>query len=247
MNLVVDLGNSRTKWACYENRQLIRQGVCGSVSGEFNAVLKRSWGALPAPDQIVYCAVTTQALAAQLERIALALWRLRPRRLQVYKQALGLTCNYQEPTQLGADRWAAMVGAYARVSAPLCVIDCGTAVTVDAVSGNGQHQGGLIIPGCGLMHQVLGDYTSRIGKVTKGQHSLSTVDTQGAVSTGTHLAVCAFIDRAVQAYQKSMQCKLQVLLTGGDAPELLPQLQSTPELVPDLVLCGLLEFAESDE
>ena len=243
MNLLVDLGNSRIKWAWQHDQILNSMGSSATRSGEFKAQLKQAWSTQPKPRQVVYCAVADQVLVEQLESLVDELWQLQARRLIPELNAFGLTCHYHEPGQLGADRWAAMIGAYTQYQQALCVIDCGTAVTIDALSADGQHQGGLIIPGELLMRRVLGERTGRIGQVHDGSINLASVDTQGAVATGCVLAVAAFIDRAIESYQDIIAETLQIFITGGDAETLLPHLKSKPEMVPDLVFLGLAEFA----
>jgi len=244
MRLLVDVGNSRVKWACYDGQRLSRQSACDSDGADFESNLKSLWKALPAPEQVVYCAVAGQALAERLEALTTALWELRARRLVAGQPVLGLRCHYHQPGQLGADRWAAMIGAFTRIRGALCVIDCGTAVTVDALTADGRHQGGLIIPGLVLMRRALGDHTSGIGQVHDGGIDPASVDTRGAVSTGCVLAVAAFIDRAVRVYQDLISETMHIVLTGGDSSMVLPHLESEPEVIPELVLLGLAEYAE---
>ncbi len=244
MKLLIDLGNSAVKWAWYQDQKMQFKGSSATRSGDFKEQLKQAWSPQPKPSQVVFCAVADQALVEQLEESVDELWQLKAQRLIPQAHAFGLHCHYQQPSQLGADRWAAMIGAYTQYQSALCVVDCGTAVTIDALTGDGQHQGGLIIPGEMLMRRVLGERTGRIGQVHDGSINLASVDTQGAVTTGCVLAVAAFIDRAIGGYQDVIADALQIFITGGDAEKLLPHLKSKPQLIPDLVLLGLAEFAE---
>ena len=246
MNLLIDLGNSAIKWAWSQDHKLEFKGSSATPGGEFKEQLKQAWETQPKPSQVVYCAVADQAMVEQIEALVDELWQLKARRLIPQAHAFGLHCHYHQPRQLGADRWAAMIGAYTQNQHALCVVDCGTAVTIDALTADGQHQGGLIIPGEMLMRRVLGERTGGIGEVHDGNINLASVDTQGAVSTGCMLAVAAFIDRAIRSYQDVIADALQVYITGGDATKLLPHLKSKPQpqLKPDLVLLGLAEFAE---
>jgi len=244
MKLLVDVGNSRLKWACYDGQRLTAQGACDSIGADVEVNLKSHFKSLPVPNQVVYCAVAGQALAERLEALVAQLWQLRPRRLVSGQPILGLRCHYHQPSQLGADRWAAMIGAFTRIRGALCVIDCGTAVTVDALAADGRHQGGLIIPGLVLMRRALGDHTSGIGQVHEGGIDPASVDTRGAVNTGCVVAAAAFIDRALRLYQEMLPDAMQIVLTGGDAGIVMPHLESEPEVIPELVLLGLAEYAE---
>jgi len=244
MKLLVDIGNSRLKWACYDGQHFSRQGACDCAGVDFEINLKSLWKTLPAPEQVVYCTVAGQAPAERLEALVLDLWQAGTRRLTAGQQILGLRCHYDQPSQMGADRWAAMIGAFSRIRGALCVVDCGTAVTVDALAADGRHHGGMIIPGMALMRRALGEHTGGIGQVNEGRYQPASVDTRGAVSTGCVLAVAAFIDRAVRVYQDLLPEAMHIVVTGGDAGTLLPHLESKPEVIPDLVLLGLAEFAE---
>ena len=156
---------------------------------------------------------------------------------------------YVEPQRLGSDRWAALIGAHAAVSGPLCVVDCGSAVTLDALDVKGQHLGGLIIPGLDMMRGALINNTSGIHEqaLARGEGEVSVLarDTQGAVTGGVLYTLIAVIDRVTADLAADLQSPLTRVITGGDAERLLPLLAGPYRHEPELVLQGLAIVAES--
>ena len=82
-------------------------------------------------------------------------WDLQPEYIRVTKRACGVTNAYDVAADLGVDRWAALVGAHQGSSGPVCIVDCGTAITIDALSPAGEHLGGLIMPGITMLAELL--------------------------------------------------------------------------------------------
>ena len=119
------------------------------------------------------------------------------------------------------------------------VVDAGTAITVDALSSEGVHIGGVILPGVRLMRRALGEGTARIGSVGGGEVSLATHNTAGAVATGTVLGAAAAVDRVVADYVARLEPTPRLLLTGGESSLITSACDTEFEIVPDLVLRGL--------
>jgi type III pantothenate kinase len=141
------------------------------------------------------------------------------------------------------DRWLAMLAAWNLLRGPVCVIDCGTALTVDALDANGQHLGGLIVPGLGMMRDSLLEgtdgiaYDSSAGE--ESSDSLLAHSTRSGVEVGSLYALLAFIDRVMTDLQQELGDEMQCILTGGDAAELAPLLAREVLQQPQLVLDGL--------
>jgi len=206
--------------------------------------------------------VAGKALAAVMQEIMTASWAgrlvskverankvapLEIKNVVAKSNAYGVRCAYENPAQLGADRWAALVAARHYGTGASCIIDCGTAMTVDVLTADGNHAGGIIIPGLGMMRDAL--YAGTDGVQEPAAESpasgLLACDTAGAVEGGSLYAVVAFIDRVCADMEKELDEPMTCLLTGGDAPDILPLLNAEVEHEPTLVLQGLARVAES--
>jgi type III pantothenate kinase len=253
--LLIDLGNTRLKWALLRGARLgppqaiAHQGVC-------TATLKRTLrSAAHKADAAAIVSVAgkpfTREIVAQLRGCGLTVRQLRSRSVQS-----GLRNGYAEPWRLGADRWAALLGARAatETTAPLIVVSVGTAVTIDLLDGKKNHRGGFIVPGFELMRRSLLGGTSGIARRARGsierrkKSSKKPItfarDTDGALRAGSAHAIAGAVDQAIRAARKVTRRKPDVLLTGGGAPALQTLLRSrAARLEPALVLQGLAQFA----
>jgi type III pantothenate kinase len=252
MIAVIDIGNTRLKWAVADARGLTRSGSAVHVTGIDGAV-DVLIDALPATVRTALAAnVAGPGVAAALtvalrERRSVGLEFVAPA-----AHAHGLRLAYTDPSRLGVDRWLAMLAARAATPGPVCVMQAGTAVTFDAVDGMGRHLGGLIIPGLKLMADALDRNTGRIGP-TAGNVAparglgLLGASTDDAVAKGALLATAAALDRAADAVKTELGAAPTVFLTGGDAERLATWLETPTRFSADLVLAGLAFLAGSRE
>ena len=151
----------------------------------------------------------------------------------------GITNEYAQPEQLGCDRWAALIGARSLLDrGSLCVVDCGTAITVDALTEDDRFLGGIIFPGIGLIQESLLKGTADITHSRAEFKQVLGTTTAEAVSGGSFIGVAGAIDRVLcEMYAILDEPKLYI--TGGDASLLLPLLKKSLQYEPDLVLLGL--------
>ena len=166
------------------------------------------------------------------------------------KAAYGITNSYKQPRRLGVDRWVAMIGARAEFRGAVCVVDVGTAVTIDALDKSGQHLGGQILPGLRLMNSALEKETSDIGKSGHPRKDPGTgmqlfaKSTSAATYNGSLSAVCGAVERAVKT-MRAEGFRPKIVLTGGDASRILKQLDGNVLHRPHLVLQGLAFILQS--
>lgn len=240
MTLLVDIGNTRIKWARRSPAGLARGGCRLHRGRSLAAVLDSAWGEVSAPGSVVFANVASPAAAEALRAWCRAHWQCEPREIRPTAFALGVQNAYAEPARLGVDRWAALVGAFCEYGAtsPLCVIDCGTAITLDVVTVEGRHRGGLILPGAGLMRQSLYRDTRGIPDEGAAAPVLLGTDTRSCVSSGVHHAVLGALRLALDEIGQA-HAGLRCILTGGDAAELAAHLDRDAQLDPDLVLRGI--------
>jgi type III pantothenate kinase len=248
MIAVIDIGNTRLKWAVAGATGLTHMGAAVHVT-DLESAVDALVDALPRTVQSALAAnVAGPALGAALavalrERRSLAVKFVAPE-----AHRYGLRLAYADPSRLGVDRWLAMLAARAQISGPVCAIQAGTAVTFDAVDAAGRHLGGLIIPGPRLMAEALDRNTGRIGPTAgdvahaRGLGILG-ASTDEAVGKGALLAIAAALDRAIAAIGDALDAAPAVLLTGGDAERLAAWLETPARFSADLVLAGLAYIA----
>ena len=236
--LLFDIGNTRLKWGVLSEGRIARTG---SVS---HAVLQEKGFAslttrLPHEvGRVVASNVAGPTFATRLAGI------------------LGIHCKldihfYTEPRQFGVDRWVGMVGARAEFKTALCVVDAGTAVTIDAIDKSGKHLGGLIVPGIDLIasgflknaHDV--QPRKRSARMPSKGLGIFARNTHSAVYNGALSAACGAIEHSIRALRRAGQ-RPKIVLTGGDAARILKQLEGKFVHRPHLVLQGLAHMAQNE-
>lgn len=239
MKLLLDLGNSRLKWGAWDNGVWRAEGsrVLGDEAPD---EIARWLQSLPQPEGIWLASVAADERAGRVMQACQNAFGISPVRVRTPASACGMRCAYAEPSRLGIDRWLAVLGAFREFGGPAVVFDCGTAITVDAVTGEGQHLGGLIIPGMSLMRRALYSTASGIPDEGEGDVGLLARDTRSAVTGGTLYAAVAFVQHIAAELQGHLGKETRLVLTGGDADRLAPLLQAHFEMRPRLVLEGLL-------
>lgn len=242
--LVFDLGNSRWKWAPAANG-LDAPGRTHAYGDDFGHTLDAALASQSRPERAAAVSVVSAALTDTLANWIHRHWGIVLERLTASAQQCGVTNSYRDRSRLGADRWAALVAARHRTQGPVCIVDAGTAVTIDALDGDGVFRGGVILPGLGLQRSALQLGTAGIGPVDdEGQIALART-TAEAVATGTLLGLAGAIDRLIDEQSRLLDDSPAVLLTGGDAQSLSLYLRHAVMDIPDLVLEGVARLAEA--
>ncbi len=249
MILLADIGNTRMKWSLWEGGVHTRTGAVAHEPTLFALNLDAQWRGIAAPERVLVSNVVGSKIADALYDWVQKRWQLHTEFARAQKQGHGVTNSYARPDRLGADRWLAMIAARRAIAdTAVCVVDCGTAITADVFDAAGQHRGGLIAPGLTAMCGALTRDTAAIGAM---QQDASTpeawlaTDTQSGVLAGTRLAAAAFVDRVLTDAQRNLNAPVSGIITGGDAPALLPLLRTPVRHEPYLVLDGLAVFAGS--
>lgn len=234
MILAVDCGNSRLKWGLHDQSGWIKTGSV-PLSGLAN--LKNTWKKGPAADQIVVANVAGQSARRRLENVlsrlaAVPIWVTAQRR------QCGVTNSYGKPAQLGADRWAALIGAWSMLRGPCLVVAAGTATTVDTLRSDGTFAGGRILPGLELMKRSLANNTAGLS-LARGRFSDTPRNTADAIESGCLLAQAGAIERAFAEMEPGATC----VLAGGAAGRIAPHLSVPVRVANNLVLEGLARIA----
>lgn len=247
MHLLLDIGNARIKWAYADAGELLNEGEFVHRGLEIADVATFLTKLPVAPRQVDAVNVAGSEMAAILRKGIVDRFGV-DLRLHVTEASCGPVRNgYTEADQLGVDRWAAIIGGWSHCREALCVVDAGTAVTIDLVNATGLHLGGVIVPGLQLMETALGGQTADIARFAArseaSQEDWYGKNTRAAVARGAVFTLGAAIDRAAEEFAQTEE-GVHLILTGGDAEVLLGQLQRSAELRPLLVLEGLQKIIE---
>lgn len=236
MSLLVDMGNTRLKWAVLENGQLLT-GQTVLNEQYIEPLLLNLWRPLPPPQQLVIACVTANHTLELVIEVARLLWSdIKIVRVSSQARSFGVFNAYAPPEKLGVDRWLALIAARQAYAMPACIVDCGTAITVDLLDAEGRHLGGFISAGLTLMKKSLAGGTNAL-PFSQSVYPLEAANfTEAAIYSGTLLAAVGLIEQVIA---KQASSSLSVILTGGDAELIAPHLSVTPLIDVDLVLRGL--------
>jgi type III pantothenate kinase len=233
--LAIDAGNSRVKWGLRVEGQWHEQGVLDTraLAGTDRAHL-----AAGRVDRAIVSNVAGPEIESAIRRIVTGISDVEW--LRASELRCGVRNRYDEPHRLGADRWAALIGARALAGAPCCVVITGTATTVDLLDAAGEFLGGLILPGLGLMREVLHGRTGKL-PLARGRYVQQPRNTDDAIESGCRLAQIAAIERMRDQLGAGTRC----ILSGGAAQVLAADLRTPIQVIDNLVLEGLARIAES--
>lgn len=245
MRLLLDLGNTRLKWALLlQPGGWIAQGALDWTDDVTDA-LTAGLAGLPSPDMIVAASVVDAEREAAVSDVISGLFGSRPSWLRTPASACGVRNAYAEPQRLGVDRFLAMVAAYNDGYAPCIVASAGTALTLDALAADGRHLGGLIAPGPQLMQRSLQDATARVRLDRPGHVVLFADNTADAVVSGCWHAAAALVERFAARLAPELGGSPKLVLGGGDAGDLQPLIDLPAQMTRDGVLRGLAVWANT--
>ncbi len=244
--LTIDIGNTNIKWALWDGDAIIRSGSFGYSKHQLQQAF-HTWSDLHPEGQVMVACVAGEAVETALIDWLRLHWSLTPVFLRSTARFGDVINAYSDPAQYGVDRWAALLGARALTHQPVCIIDAGTAITVDLIDAAGSHKGGLIMPGLKMMREASQRGTAGIDQ-TNGNIRAFADNTADAVSSGTlHMLRAAILDICASAADV-LGNNMKIIITGG-LSESIVSLPGIPDMQPEpnLVLIGLRVVAESQE
>ncbi len=237
-HLVIDIGNSRTKIAIFDDHKLVKNEVLDDLNAE-KLVYYLKEGSI---QQSIISSVKDGIEA--LEKVL-----IEQTDYVRFSAASDININnqYKTPETLGLDRLAGVIGAKALYPGQNClVIDLGTCITYDAIGKNNVYRGGSISPGLKMRLNAMHTLTGRLPLIPLNDFdSLEGNDTEtsmlSGVVNGAFLEIAGFIE-----LYKAQYSELRVILCGGDAIFFDTRLKNsifahTFKTEPDLVLIGLNE------
>ncbi|MCH5327652.1 MAG: type III pantothenate kinase [Coprobacter sp.] len=232
MNLIIDRGNTTIKLAVFDAGRM-------EAFASFDRWEEREVTEFLADyplDACIYSSVACQ------DDEPVSFFRHRIPRFHRFssESRLPVQIGYRTPETLGLDRIAGVVGAAGeKPGVPVLVVDAGTAVTYDVLTGDGLFVGGNIAPGLQMRLQALHSFTARLPRVSaEGEVPLLGYDTETAIRAGVVQGICHEID----GYVRELSGKypgLLVFLTGGDAFLFAERLKTPIFVDKNIVIKGL--------
>ena len=228
MILTIDIGNSRLKWAVWKQGEIIERSakVYSAELGEALSAIKAGSSVISekVPEHVYALCVAGDELSLQLDNWVELTWQLPVEYMRTRQRFKQLINAYDDPSQHGADRWAALIAVseqYPGESA--CVICAGTAITFDLLKDGSRHLGGYILPSYISMHKALISDTEDIDVSLSDAliRQEIPVSTDGAVNQGLHHLLQAGIVALCQKAESELGEDLRFILTGGSAQSIL--------------------------
>lgn len=240
MTLTIDIGNTRTKWALFEQGALAASGIGQPQEQPSRQV-----------DRAIVCA-TGRIDEASLGDL-MARFDIRDKQYLTLSAStpLPITLDYATPATLGPDRIAAACGAWSLFpnSASL-IIDAGTCITIDYLDASGVYRGGAILPGIEMKFRALHTFTAKLPLIdnmeTPAECAPLGRTTAESMAAGVLAATRYEVEGFVSHYRR-MSPRLNVILTGGAAPQLATLCHTSDNgwsTEPNLVMIGLNEIEE---
>jgi type III pantothenate kinase len=245
--LLIDIGNTRIKWATLDG-QIGPMRALAYAGYDASRLQTEMLSSAAKPTRVLIANVAGPIVAQALTAAIRSEWQLAPEFIVSTSQAGGVRNAYPAPEKLGVDRWLGAIAAHRNEQRAVCVASVGTAMTIDGVDAHGLHLGGAIVPGPDLMIDSLLRNTSDIAAHSQGGTEGSELfanNTLAAIQQGALHALAALIERAVVDMQASIGEPPTLLLTGGASSRIQPALRVPFKSVPNLVLQGLAVLAQA--
>lgn len=231
MNLIFDIGNSSTKMAVFKGDRKI----VSFRTREFSCERLQKEMAKYEISKAIVCSVR------HFPEFIYDLISVNIPHVHVlsHKSKLPFRIEYETPETLGCDRIAAVAGAYSLFAGEdILVIDAGSAITYDYISGK-KYKGGNISPGLGMRFKALNKFTGKLPLITQAsRYSNPGKNTTEAITAGVINGIVYEINEYIRTFEKK-HADFKVILTGGDSEYLKGKIGFKVTYLPDIVIDGL--------
>ena len=236
MNLIVDVGNTSTKLAVFDGLKKVSLFRINDLNClELEKIL--SSGRIK--KAIISTVKTIPPFVSDI-----LFHKIKFIHTLSHTSKLPFKIEYETPESLGTDRIAAVAGAFSLFKErEMLIIDAGTAITFDFLSGN-SYQGGNISPGISMRFKALNQFTDKLPLITPSEnYSFPGRNTTDAITAGVISGVSYEINEYIRTFEKK-HTRSVVLITGGDGGYIKDKLEYQVTYIPDLVIDGLNNILE---
>ena len=211
INLVIDIGNTRTKLALFNQHDLMFSVPIEQLTVNHLQMLKNEHIQLD------------QAILSSVKPVDEELIRFLSQNFQLFIELdhhtpLPIENLYETPETLGKDRIAAAVGANELFPGQnILIIDAGTAITYDVVSEKNEFLGGNISLGLQMRFKALNQFTGKLPLINySDEFQLIGRNTEEAIRAGVQNGILYEIERTIETFNRNYE-NLQIVMTGGDS------------------------------
>lgn len=239
LNLVIDIGNTFTKVAIFNNRSIVESTAFETFGVAELEGLLSAWKI----DRTIISSVNKDV--ADLEKVAAS----RTGYLRFHSGIpAGIHNHYLSPATLGLDRLAAVIGAACLFPGRDClVIDAGTCITYDFIDSDWNYRGGSISPGLNMRFKAMNNFTGRLPLISPDPAFTNSfgLDTRTSMLSGVQKGVLYEVSGFIADYVRKHP-EVTVILSGGDSDFFDSGLKNSIfahriKMEPQLVLIGLNE------
>ena len=238
--LLLDLGNTRIKASVYKNQKIQARKSFDyenlTIFFEYIEQLTKNY----------YEAVISNVKEKKYLKMVLNFLEKKKITFRVIEPKIsscGLSNRYNNPKELGSDRWCAAIGAFSlKRNSNIMIVHLGTTIVIDIVDKNGYFQGGSIAPGYKLLLNALKIGTNNLNDIHDGQYEFPAKGTKNSVFTGIINSIYGQIKISYEILKKMQNSKVEVILTGGDAYKIKEQFNPDFSIIEDLIFLGMLEI-----
>lgn len=240
MLLTIDIGNSSTKFAVFDDAHIVNRARIDTV-----------WTATPeeildlleleqvGPIDAMVVSTVVRELRETYEIIGNEHLKV-PTIFVDHTFNLGFSINYVKPSDCGPDRLVAAYAAVQLMGKPVIVCDFGTATTIDFISPDNRFQGGIIAPGIETMSNCLVDNTSRLPQVGISQpDDVIGNSTVNSIRSGIYYGYVGLVDGIIERMKKDAGYDVSVIATGGYAQIISRESKYVTIFRNDLIHLGL--------
>jgi type III pantothenate kinase len=246
MLLAIDLGNTNTVFGVYDTSdQLImhwRLSTQRERTVDEYGILLRNLFSLEKIDakkiRRIVIASVVPPLDPVLHEMAANYFSVEP--VFVTYENAGIPVLYENPREVGADRIVNAVAVLHKYGKPAIVVDFGTATTFDAITGQGEYQGGVIAPGIVISAEALYEHAAKLPRIEiQKPTAVIGTSTVGSMQSGLFYGYVALVDGIITRMKKELGPDTRVVGTGGQAPLISKETKQIETVDPNLTLDGL--------
>ncbi len=242
MNILIDIGNSRTKY-CFADKSDITSftQITAVKNKDFNKDFFEQH--FISADKVIVASVASDLLTAKLER-----WckknKLTFREVKSEKKRGRVTSAYDKPQQLGIDRWLALLAVeQIYPNKNVLIIDAGTATTVDLLAASGQHLGGWILAGVSALFTSILKETTNVEAKPVDEVSLAFgSNTTTNVNNACWAATVGLINEAIRQAEIEFGPLDEIVITGGNGRVLQKLVLTEMTQIDELLFYGLNRY-----